>query len=484
MKQITMCKIVQKQYFSFILALLVVCVTTQSAWSAFTIADEKKLGKEIYDKLEKNNFLLHDKRLEAYISKIGNHVLQRSDKAPFDFTFSIFNSSAINAFATPGGYVYINKGLISVVNNEAQLAGVIAHEIAHANARHVASIIEKSKKLNLAMMAAIIAAALLGGGGEATAAIATFSIAGATSISLKYQREHEEEADRMGIEYLVKSGYYPAAMVEFLKIMKQYEFISKSIPSYLFTHPGTDDRIFYLDSLLQTQYRGDGARDIVGSFVRMQSLIGLDANGLFNRRKTLTQSLQKNPRNVDLLYALAMTEEQLGHTRAAVEHLNRGLSIAPRDGDILKSIGMISLKTGNVGLARLRLLEASRVNPEDDQVTLALGKAHYAAGDFKSALNCFLKLQDRTPEDGDIDYHIAMSYGRLNQQGDSHYYFGLHFKKKKKQDSALFHFKKALEYFPGESPKASSIQNAITEMRTGKPEKPDKKTEAQPNTPK
>lgn len=149
----------------------------------------------------------------------------------------------------------------------------------------------------------------------------------------------------------------------------------------------------------------------------MQSLIGLDANGLFNRRKTLTQSLQKNPRNVDLLYALAMTEEQLGHTRAAVEHLNRGLSIAPRDGDILKSIGMISLKTGNVGLARLRLLEASRVNPEDDQVTLALGKAHYATGDFQSALNCFLKLQDKTTDDVDIDYHIAMSYGRLNQQG-------------------------------------------------------------------
>lgn len=479
-----MCKIVQKQCFSFILVLLVVIVTTQSAWSAFTIADEKKLGKEIYDKLEKNNFLLHDKRLEAYISKIGNHVLQRSEKAPFDFTFSIFNSSAINAFATPGGYIYINKGLISVVNNEAQLAGVIAHEIAHANARHVASIIEKSKKLNLAMMAAVIAAALLGGGGEATAAIATFSIAGAASISLKYRREHEEEADRLGIEYLVKSGYYPAAMIEFLKIMKQYEFISKSIPSYLFTHPGTDDRIFYLDSLLQTHYRGGGARDIVGKFVRMQSLIVLDGNGLVNRRKTLTQALQKDPRNIDLLYALAMTEEQLGHTRAAVEHLNRALSIAPLDGDILKSIGMISLKTGNVGLARLHLLEASRVNPEDDQVTLALGKAHYATGDFQSALNCFLKLQDRSTDDLDIDYHIAMSYGRLNQQGDSHYYFGLHFKKKQKEDSALFHFQKALEYFPGESPKASSIQNAITELRTGKPVKTDNKTEAKPNTPK
>ncbi|MDD4357856.1 MAG: M48 family metalloprotease [Smithellaceae bacterium] len=475
-----MCKIFQKQCFSFILAVLVVFVTTQSAWSAFTIADEKKLGKEIYDKLEKNAFLLHDKKLNTYIGNIGNRILQHSDKAPFDYTFSIFNSSAINAFATPGGYVYINKGLISVVENEAQLAGVIAHEIAHANARHVASIIEKSKKLNLAMMAAVIAAALLGGGGEATAAIATFSIAGAASISLKYRREHEEEADRLGIGYLADAGYYPAAMIEFLKIIKQYEFISKSIPSYLFTHPGTDNRIFYLDSLLHTHYRGGGSRDIVGNFVRMQSLIVLDGNGLINRRKTLTQSLHKDPRNVDLLYALAMTEEQLGHTRTAVDYLNKALSIAPRDGDVLKSIGMISLKTGNSGLARHHLLEASRVNPEDDQITLALGKAHYATGDFQSALECFLKLRDKTLDDADIEYHIAMSYGRLNQQGDSHYYFGLHFKKKQKEDSALFHFQKALEYFPGESTKASSIQNAMKDLRTGKPAKPDKKTDGKP----
>ena len=480
-----MCKIVQKQYFSLILAVfIIVLLGTQSAWSAFTIADEKKLGKEIYDKLEKNNFLLHDKKLEAYIGNIGNRVLQRSDKAPFDFTFSIFNSSAINAFATPGGYIYINKGLISIVDNEAQLAGVIAHEIAHANARHVASIIEKSKKLNLAMLAAVIAAALLGGGGEATAAIATFSIAGAASISLKYRREHEEEADRLGIGYLVDAGYYPAAMIEFLKIMKQYEFISKSIPSYLFTHPGTDDRIFYLDSLLHTHYRGSGARDIVGKFVRMQSLIVLDGNGLVNRRKMLTQALLKDPRNIDLLYALAMTEEQLGHTRAAVEHLNKALSIAPRDGDVHKSIGIISLKTGNIGLARVHLIEASRVNPDDDQITLALGKAHYATGDYQSALNCFLKLRERTPDDLDIDYHLAMSYGRLNQQGDSHYYFGLHFKKNQKKDSALFHLQKALEYFPEESSRATSINDAITELRSGKPEKPDKKKEAKPNTPK
>jgi predicted Zn-dependent protease len=361
------------------------------------------------------------------------------------------------------------------MENEAQLAGVMAHEIAHANSRHVASIIEKSQKLNIAMLAGIIAGAFLGGGGDATAAIAAFSVAGASSMTLKYQREHEEEADRLGIESLVNAGYNPAAMVEFLKLIKQYEFYSRNIPSYLRTHPGTDDRIFYLDSLLQTEYRRrSGAGNIVGNFVRMQALIAQDMDELNKHRRQLMTSLQKDSRNVDLLYSLALTEDQLGHTSAALEYLNKGLKLSPQDGDILTSIGLIYLKTGNAGQARTYLLRAAKIHPENEQVSLALGKAYFATGDFQNALNYFLKLQDRTFDDIDINYHIAMSYGRLNQQGDAHYFFGLYFKKEKKKESALFHFRKALEYYPEGTQRAIAIRDAINELNT-KPKNPDKK---------
>jgi len=167
-------------------------------------------------------------------------------------------------------------------------------------------------------------------------------------MSLKYQREHEEEADRLGITYLVNAGYYPAAMVEFLKIIKQYEFLSKTFPTYLRTHPGTDDRIFYLDSLLQTQYRKTGGKgNIIGNFIRMQALITQNTADLNKHRRQLTQSLQKDPDNVDLLYALALTEDQLGHTNTALDHLTRALLIAPQDEDILISIGLIYMKKGD-----------------------------------------------------------------------------------------------------------------------------------------
>jgi beta-barrel assembly-enhancing protease len=469
-------KLIQNQYIFFAVAFFILFFRTSLCLAEFTIDDEKKLGKEFYDKLEKNHFLLENKQLNNYISRIGNLVLAQSQKAPYDFRFSIVNSSAINAFATPGGYIYIHKGLINAAENEAELAGVIAHEIGHANARHVASIIEKSQKLNIATLAAIIAGAFLGGGGEATAAIAAFSMAGASALTLKYQREHEEEADRLGINYLVNAGYYPAAMVDFLKVIKKYEFLSKTMPSYLLTHPGTDDRIFYLDSLILTQYRQKGAKNIVGNLMRIQTLIPLDEVDLNARQRQLAEALTKEPKNVDLLYALASTEDDLDQTSLALEHLQNAISLSPRDEDVLKNIGLIYLKLGKADLAQGYLLRAANLNEDNDEVILALGKAYFALGNYQNALDYYLKLKDKTLDDMDINYYLAMAYGKLNDQGEFHYYFGLYLKKAKKIESALFHFKEALNYFPQGSERSTVINNEIKELSIDLPQQSTRKS--------
>jgi len=468
-------KLIQNQYINFATLFLLIIFQASICFAEFTIDDEKKLGKEFYEKLEKNNFLLENKRLNNYINQIGNLILAQSKKSPFEFHFSIVNSNAINAFATPGGYIYINKGLINIAENEGELAGVIAHEIGHAHARHVASIIEKSQKLNIATLAAIIAGAFLGGGGEATAAIAAFAVAGSSTMTLKYMREHEEEADRLAITYLASAGYYPGAMVDFLKIMKQHEFISKTMPSYLMTHPGTDQRIFYLDSLILTSYRQTGAKNIVGNLKRMQTLISLDEVDLDSRQKQLKEALSKNPRNIDVLYALALAEDKLGQTSLALEHFQKALSLSPQDDDILKNIGLIYLKIGKADLALTYIQRAANSNTNNNEIILALGKTYFAQGNFQKALESFLKLENNELDDVDMNYHIAMAYGKLNNRGESHYYFGLYFKKEKKKESALFHFKEALKYFSSGSERTEAINKAIKELENQPAKQPVKK---------
>jgi len=465
----------QNKLIFFAVLFLLIFFRTSICCAEFTIDDEKKLGKEFYDKLEKNHFLLENKRLNDYINQIGNLILAQSKKAPFEFHFSIVNSNAINAFATPGGYIYINKGLINVAENEGELAGVIAHEIGHANARHIASIIEKTQKLNYATLAAMIAGAFLGGGGEATAAIAAFAVAGSSTLTLKYMREHEEEADRLATAYLTGTGYYPGAMVDFLKIMKQHEFISKTMPSYLLTHPGTDQRIFYLDSLILTSYRQTGSKNIVGNLNRMQTLISLNETELESRQRQLKDALNKKPKDVDVLYALALTEDKLGQTSLALEHFQKALSLSPHDEDVLRNIGLIYLKIGKADLALTYLQRAANSDSNNDEVILALGKTYFALGYYSKSLERFLKLENITFDDADINYHIAMAYGKLNNKGESHYYFGLHFKKAKKKESSLFHFKEALKYFSPVSERAGTINKEIKELESPPVKQPVKK---------
>jgi predicted Zn-dependent protease len=470
-------KLFQKQYIYLFSILFIILFRTSFCYAEFTIDDERKVGKEFYDKLASHNILLENRPLNQYITNIGNLILNGNKQVPFEFHFSIVNSSAINAFATPGGYIYINKGLINNVENEAELAGVIAHEIGHANARHIASIIEKSQKLNIAAVAAILAGAFLGGGGEATAAIAAFSLAGATTLSLKYSRENEEEADRRGIEYLVKAGYYPAAMVDFMKIMKKYEFLSKTMPSYFLTHPATDERIFYLDSLILTKYRQQkGAKNIVGNLCRMQTLLSLNDNDLDTKYSQLQESSAKNPKDVDLLYSLAMIEDKLGKTSDAMEHYQKALSLSPQDEDVLKNLGLINIKLGKANLAQIYLQRAININPNNDEVILALGQSYDALDNYQNALDCYLKLENKSFDEIDIHYYIAMVYGKLNNQGESHYYFGLYFKKAKKKESALFHFREALNFFPAGSERTEIIKKAISDLNSPEKSKSQNKT--------
>ena len=461
-------KFTQNQYIYFAVIFILLFFQVNICFAEFTIQDEKKLGKEFYDKMEEHKLILNNKVLKDYITKIGNLVLAQTTKAPFNFNFYIIDSSAINAFATPGGYIYINKGLIMAAENEAQLAGVIAHEIGHANARHVASIIEKSQKLNIAALAGLLAGVFLGGGGQTSAAIAAFSLAGASSMTLRYMREHEEEADRMGMEYLVKAGYYPAAMIDFLKIMKQNEFLSKTMPSYLQTHPGTDDRIIYLDSLILTQYHQSGAKNIIGNLSRIQAVIPLDISELSDRYKQLEQSLKSDPDNVDLLYNIALAEDQLGQTESSLKHFQKALSLSPQDDEILKSIGLIYLKMGKADLAQDYLLHALSSNPNNDEITLALARANFSTGKYQKALDGYLSVKDKELDDTDINYFLAMTYGKLNNKGESHFYFGLYFKKANKKESSLFHFREALNYFPRDSERSININNEIKELETGK----------------
>ncbi|MDD5171058.1 MAG: M48 family metalloprotease [Syntrophales bacterium] len=453
------------KYRIFIIISLLLCLFVAKSACALTIEEEKKAGKEVFDNLEKHGYLVHNARVENYISALGKRLLT-STKPIFDFRFSVIKSSGINAFATPGGYVYVFQGLINLVETESELAGVLAHEIAHVNARHIADITEKSGKISIATLAALLAGAVLGGGGQGTAAIAAMTMATAAHMSLKYSRDHEEEADRIGTANLIQAGYEGKAMIDFLKIMRRYEFYSNTIPSYFLTHPGTDERIRYLDGLLQTTYRRQsGEKSILGGLKRIQAILALDNKNLDTVLRKYEDDLKKNPGDLDTLYGLALVQEKMGLMAPALGNFQKALQLAPEDEDIIRDTGIIYFRAGYPKEAADLLRKAYGLNGNNENTLSYLAKAYEATNDYASALDLYRKLEKKKIDDVDIYYNMAMAYGKTNHPGESHYNFGLFFKKKNKRDSALFHFKAALPYFSKDNERSLEIENEIKALK-------------------
>jgi predicted Zn-dependent protease len=410
-----------------------------------------------------NKILVQDKRINEYVNQLGNLILSHSRKAPFEFKFSVIRSSAINAFATPGGYIYVNSGLFTLLENEGELAGVMAHEIGHVNGRHIADMISKAQKLSIGTGAATLAGIFLGG--ELAAAAGSFSAATATSLSLKYSREHEEEADKLGLSYLVASGYNGTTMLDFLKKMKRYEYYSGIVPPYFLTHPGTEERIIYLDALIQTRYHENGKTDILGPFNRIQTLILINEANPETNIKRFQGILMNDPNNVDALYGLALNQGKLGLIREPMENFQKALLLAPEDSDILRDAGIFCYKIAKIEDAILCLEKAHQLDNDNTDTVIFLGKAYMEKGAYNKALQLYQPLEKTKISDPEIYYNLAAAYGKTNNPGESHYYFGMYFKKINKFESALYHFKKALEYFPADNQKIKEINKQISSLK-------------------
>lgn len=456
--------------------LLLVLVPADFCSAEFTFEDEMKLGKELYDKLDSGHQLSKDPRIVKYINDLGQKILSQSNKpVPFDFKFSVVKSAAINAFATPGGFVYINEGTITLAEDEAEIAGVIAHEIAHVNSRHIAQMVERSKKINFATLAAILAGAILGGGGAGSQAAIGLSLATATSMSLKYSRENEEEADRLGMLYLVSAGYDPKGMLDFMKIMKNYEFYSSNVPSYFLTHPGTEDRIRYLDGLIHVRYTQKGADDFFGKLGRVQALLVLAEKEPGPALKYFESKLDTAPKNIDALYGASVSLARLGKNEEAAASFKQVLKAAPNDLDALREFGIMYFNMRKMNEAESYLKKAYTMNDSDPQTILYLGKCYEESERYQEALELYRKYQQKNAKETNIYYNLAMMYGRTGDNGMSHYNFGIYFKKKGKSDSAIFHFQSALKSFSPDSDKYAEISSELEELKKARkaPPRPD-----------
>ena len=209
-----------------------------SGVNRYSLASEMALGRQLAAEVEKQATMVDDPIVSEYLNRLGQNLARNSD-VTIPVTFRMIESSEINAFTLPGGYIFVSTGLLMMGDNEAELASVISHELGHAAARHATRLATRDDMISAARVPGTI---LLGGWGGLLWDQATK--VGSPMLALHFSRDFEDEADLLGIQYLWKAGYDPTASID---MFERIESIEKSTPgsvSKIFrTHPLTADRI-------------------------------------------------------------------------------------------------------------------------------------------------------------------------------------------------------------------------------------------------
>ncbi len=216
--------------------------------SVFSSIEEEQIGYMVRKQLRDSGRLLSDPEVEEYIQNLGQTLVANANAGGEDFEFFVVDDSRINAFALPGGYIGVNSGLILASENESELAGVLAHEIAHVTQNHIERRIFDSRGSSLAATAAILATIIIGSATDASASTMQGGILAAQGLAIQaqinYTRANEYEADRIGIGTLAASGFDPYGMPSFFaKLGKTNTRAPGSTPEFLQTHPSSSARI-------------------------------------------------------------------------------------------------------------------------------------------------------------------------------------------------------------------------------------------------
>lgn len=396
------------------------------AEAMMTLEDEYQIGRMIVRGLRDQDQILEDPEVAEYIRSLGSKLSSQAHDGAQRFNFFMVRDNTINAFALPGGFIGVNSGLVLETKNESELAGVLAHEIAHVTQRHIARSIAAQSRSSLVSTAAMLAAILVGaaaGGGDAAMA----GMAAAQSLAIQQQisftRANETEADRVGLGLLARSGFDPEGMPAFFETMSRRAGASEAnIPEMLRTHPVTVNRIAETKERA-AQIHVEPAPESLSYALTRERLRVLTTPSGVNPLEYYNATIQNEPdATAAQIYGRGLALMSAGQPQKAVPVFQR-----LRDGDptVLQyhtALGQAQLQA-NQGKASLSTLQHAReLFPRNVAVTVRYAEALMQLGDSKQAHQILLDLFNVVPPTPEQARLTALAANAAGDVADSYYY--------------------------------------------------------------
>ncbi len=385
-------------------------------------SDEAQYGRAIMRDIRRSGMVVEDPQLTEYVNEIGHRIAAQTSDGDHQFTFFVVKDSRINAFALPGGYIGVHTGLLEATRSEDELAGVLAHEVAHVTQRHIARAIHASSRqsiLSTAMMLGALVLGAAGGSGEAVQGAMAISQGTAMQQQINFTRSNEYEADRIGIGALADAGFDPNGMASFFEVMSRQTPGSPDsrMPEFLMTHPVSTARIAearnrardipFVENRDSTNYGIARARTIVDSYDNYDGAVGYFEKRDYEDQTDIERygravAYQRAGRNLEaskIFKDLAAKDQKviayhigLGQTQLALQDNNTGLDtfnhaveLFPRNVPLVIHYGEALLRLGRAEQAHDMLLDLmNNVPPTPEQIRLIARAANEAGDDAES----------------------------------------------------------------------------------------------------
>lgn len=377
---------------------------------------ERDLGRRFAFEAGAQIPLVRNAEVVGYVERIGNRIVAGLGPQPFDYHFYVVRSAKVNAFAVPGGYVYVHSGLLALVANDDELAGVLGHEIAHVHAHHLLRQQEATQWLSYAQLIGLLASFV-------QPAIGAAAMGASATMQLQYKREYEQEADYLGARYMHAAGFAPRGMLDFFQKLAQTERLeSGNVPPYLLTHPLTEERLTRLESVLRTSQWEASPRPQASPELRRALLAARLENGAVDAVADYGKEVAARPRDAEARQALGAALLESGSYAAALETLEqaRGLGATRLDRDI----GRCYLRLRQTEKARESLARAVEIDPSDAVAQFEYGRVLEELGDLEGARRAYERAVAAYPDLADAQWQLGLLEGRAGRAGAGYYHLG------------------------------------------------------------
>ncbi len=397
------------------------------ASTTLSLADEYKIGLMIVRGLRDSGQIVDDPEIAEYLQALGMRLSSHAHEGAHRFTFFAVKENSINAFALPGGFIGVNAGLVTATRSESELAGVLAHEIAHVTQRHIARSIQNAGRSNMASIAAMLAAILIGAttGLPSDAVLGTVTAAQglAQQQQINFTRANESEADRVGIGILAAAGFDPVAMPDFFWTMQQRSgSTGRNIPELLRTHPVSTERIAETRDRAEQLERPRAADSTSYALIRERLHVETMPP------ETVFRGLYPSARNADLpssdgdQYGHAIALIRAGAPADAIPGLRQLLERRPDVTIYHTTLGQAELAAGRFDDAHRTLEHAMKLFPRSVPVTMRYAEVLMREGDPKQAHVVLLDLFNNVPPTAEQARYTALAANAAGDVADSYYY--------------------------------------------------------------